>query len=69
MVYDKDRSGHMEMEELHHFIKVSGRNSHWFLFPADQYTRIAAFWPSSIICDVKELALSNNLICRNHNTS
>lgn len=23
MVYDKDRSGLMEMEELHHFIKVS----------------------------------------------
>lgn len=23
MVYDKDRSGHMEMEELHHFIKAS----------------------------------------------
>lgn len=25
MVYDKDRSGLMEMEELHHFIKASGK--------------------------------------------
>lgn len=37
MIYDKDRSGLMEMEELHHFIKVSLLH----LCPSEKICRIA----------------------------